>query len=85
MSKGRGVGARREMQAVAGRERVRAREVKGRWVSPRPCRRRRTWVGCGVGRGGGVMVRVREEGKSARVGRRGISLVSVCGFRSVVA
>lgn len=34
-----------ERQAVSGRERERAKVVKGMWVSPRPWRRRRMFVG----------------------------------------
>lgn len=42
--------------------------MKGRWVSPRPWKRRRILVG-GWEEGGAVMVRVRE-GKSDEIGRR---------------
>lgn len=65
-----GLGAWREMHAVSGRFRLWARVLKGRWVSPRPWRRRRMLVG-GVEFGGGVIVRVRFGGKSDGVGRRG--------------
>lgn len=72
-SKGRGVGACRDMQQVSGRESWRERVVKGERVSPRPCRRRRTfWGEWGGGGGGGVIVRDREGGKSEAVGRRGM-------------
>jgi hypothetical protein len=39
------VGARSEMLAVSGRERDRAKVVKGVWLSPRPWRSRRREVG----------------------------------------
>lgn len=58
---------------VSGRCRARAKEVKAVAESPRPWRRRRMFGGgcgcvcCGE-HGGGVMVRERWEGKSARVG-----------------
>jgi len=64
---GRGEGPRSERVAVCGRESWRPRVWKGRWVSPRPWRRRRMeragWVGGGVRRREGR----RGEGKSAGV------------------
>lgn len=59
---------------VSGRFRARANEVKGIAVSPRPCSNRRIFGGAfvvvsvsvgGCDCGGGVMVSVRCEGKSA--------------------
>lgn len=58
------------MQVVSGRRRADAKEAKGAMVSPSPCRRRRMFVDRAVG--GGVMVRVREGGKSEDWGMGGI-------------
>lgn len=55
------------MQVVSGRWRADAKLAKGARVSPRPCRRMRMFV-LRAGVSGGVMVREREAGKSARLG-----------------
>ena len=69
-SKGKGVGAWREMHVVSGRASCRPSVVKEAEVSPRPCRRTSTLVGWEDAGGGGVMVRWMEGGKSDWVGSR---------------
>lgn len=58
-----------ETQVVSGRERRWPRVVKEALVSPRPCRRIKTFV-AGCEAGGEVILRVIDEGKSLLVGNR---------------
>ena len=71
---GMGFGPWSDRQAVSGRLRFFPREVKDLLVSPRPWRRMRMLSGWPDE--GGMMSRVKEEEKSAFVGRRGAVILA---------